>query len=90
MAKKKTEGAFESALAGLEDVVNKLDGADLTLDKALLYFEQGIGHIRVCEEQLKKADGTLRELLKGENGELVERVIGVSLASALGDQPEED
>jgi exodeoxyribonuclease VII small subunit len=75
---------FEEALAELEQTIDKLEGSELTLDTALAYFEKGVGLIRICDEQLKRADGKLKELLKGENGEFIERVIGVNLSSVLG------
>jgi exodeoxyribonuclease VII small subunit len=80
---------FEDAIDGLEKVVEQLERDDLTLDKALEHFEKGIQYIRVCDEQLKRADGTLKELLKGENGEFIEKIIGAKLDSAF-DQPDEN
>lgn len=76
--------SFEAALEKLEKVTAKLDDGDLTLEKALAYFEEGIGLMRTCESQLRKAEGKLRELLEGEDGELVERIIGSDLSSLLG------
>jgi exodeoxyribonuclease VII small subunit len=89
MPKKSTE-SFEDNLAGLEQTIEKLESEGLTLDKALLYFEKGIGHIRACDARLKKADGALKELLKGENGKFVEKVLGVDLSSALGGEQLDD
>ena len=90
MPKQKPIESFESNLAGLEEIIEKLESEGLTLDKALLYFEKGIQHIRACDAQLKKADGTLKELLKGENGKFVEKVLGVDLSSALGGEQLDD
>lgn len=81
---KNKEQTFEEALAELENSIDKLESDDLTLEKALAYFEKGIGFIRRCDEHLKKADGSLRELLKDENGQIVEKIIGVNLGSVLG------
>lgn len=78
---------FEQALQDLEKNVEKLEGGDLTLEEALAYFETGIGLIRQCESQLRTAEGKLRELLAGENGEVVERVLGADLTSLLGGEP---
>ena len=74
---------FEEALSELEDIVNHLEGDDLTLENALAYFEQGIKLMRTCDEQLRKADGKLKELLKDENGEFVEKLMGVDLRSVV-------
>ena len=87
---KKSAQTFEENLSGLESVIEKLESEGLTLDKALQYFEKGIQHIRACDAQLKKADGTLKELLKGENGAFVEKVLGIDLSSAFGGERLDD
>jgi exodeoxyribonuclease VII small subunit len=76
--------SFEEALERLEHSIEQLEEDDLTLDKALAYFEEGIGLIRQCDEQLKKANGRLVELLKDERGEYIEKVLGINLQSVLG------
>ena len=68
--------SFEESLAGLEQTVLKLEHDNLTLSSALASFEQGIGFMRICEQHLSNAEGKLKELLKGENGELVEKILG--------------
>jgi exodeoxyribonuclease VII small subunit len=73
--------SFEEALAGLEQTVLKLERDNLTLSSALESFEQGIGFMRVCEQHLCHAEGKLKELLKGENGELVEKILGNASAT---------
>ena len=75
--------SFEAALAQLEKTIEQLEAADLTLDKSLCLFEQGIGLIHACDAQLKKAKGKVTELLKGENGEYVEKVLGTTLESFI-------
>jgi exodeoxyribonuclease VII small subunit len=95
--KKKTEQttmstesmSFEEALAGLEQTVSSLEHNELTLSSALVSFERGIGFMRVCEKHLRDAEGKLKELLKGENGELVERILG-SASSTLDNEESHD
>ena len=72
---------FEEALERLEKTIEQLESADLTLDESLRFFEQGIGLIRACDTHLKKAKGKVTELLKGENGEYIEKVLGTTLES---------
>jgi exodeoxyribonuclease VII small subunit len=67
---------FEEALESLEGIVAQLEREDLSLDEALDYFEKGVKLMRVCEESLRGVEGKLRELLKGEDGKLVEKVLG--------------
>ena len=71
---------FESALKSLEDIVVQLEGGDLTLDRALELFEEGVKISRFCSSKLdeaerkvevltKSTDGTLREEPFSEEGE---------------------
>ena len=84
MAAKKTstetlppaELSFEDALSRLEVITGQLEGDDLPLDAAIASFEEGVSLLRVCEGRQRGAEGRLRELSRGENGELVERLLG--------------
>jgi exodeoxyribonuclease VII small subunit len=81
---------FEAALESLEATIDELEQPGLTLDKSLELFEKGISLIRACDSHLKKAQGKVAELLKGENGEFAEKVLGITLESFIGkDQSDE-
>ncbi|MBD3392278.1 MAG: exodeoxyribonuclease VII small subunit [Chitinivibrionales bacterium] len=82
MARKKE--SFEESLTKLEKLIEKLESNDLALDEALDYFEQGVKLLRACDAHLKSAEGTLKELLTGEDGEFIEKALGISLASVVG------
>lgn len=75
---------FETGIKKLEAIIESLEDDNLTLDKALVNFEKGIKLMRVCENHLRNAEGKLKELLKGEDGEFVEKVLGVTLGSVIG------
>ncbi len=83
MPKTEKTRTFEESLSDLENVIDKLEKDDLTLDKALDHFEKGIGLMRSCDTHLKNAHGKLKELLKGENGELVTKILGENLESFI-------
>jgi exodeoxyribonuclease VII small subunit len=60
----KSEGpSLEARLRRLEEIVGRLEGEDLELDKALALFEEGIGHVREAESALAKAELRVEELL---------------------------
>jgi exodeoxyribonuclease VII small subunit len=80
----KNRQSFEQAIEKLEDIIAKLESEDLALDEALDYFEKGIALMRTCESHLKGAEGKLKELLKGEDGEFIEKILGNSLESVVG------
>ena len=83
MPKAEKNRTFEECLSELENVIDQLEKEDLTLDKALDHFEKGIGLMRNCDTHLKNAHGKIKELLKGENGELVTRILGENLESFI-------
>ncbi len=73
-ASKKPEPAkkadFERSLARLEEVVQKLEGANLSLDDAMKLFEEGVHLSRECQKQLAEAEARVEILLKKADGKL--------------------
>jgi len=55
---------FESALKSLEEIVQQLEGGDLTLDRALALFEEGIRMSRLCTAKLEEAERKVELLVK--------------------------
>ena len=63
---------FESALKSLEDIVVQLEAGDLTLDKALELFEEGIKVSRFCSSKLDEAERKVEILVKEADGKITE------------------
>ena len=63
---------FESALKSLEDIVVQLEGGDLTLDRALELFEEGVRISRFCSTKLDEAERKVEVLTKSTDGTLAE------------------
>jgi exodeoxyribonuclease VII small subunit len=61
---------FESALKSLEDIVVQLEAGDLTLDRALELFEEGIKVSRFCSSKLEEAERKVEVLIKSASGEM--------------------
>jgi exodeoxyribonuclease VII small subunit len=61
---------FERSLARLEEVVQKLESPQLSLDEAMKLFEEGVGLSRECQKQLEEAEGRVEILLKKADGKL--------------------
>jgi exodeoxyribonuclease VII small subunit len=74
---------FEDALSRLEATIEALEKPDLTLDASLDLFEKGISLIRTCDSHLKKAQSRVTELLKSENGEYMEKILGSTLEAFM-------
>lgn len=63
---------FESALKSLEDIVVQLEAGDLTLDRALELFEEGIRISRFCSSKLDEAERKVEILIKAADGTMKE------------------
>jgi exodeoxyribonuclease VII small subunit len=70
MAKKKTTSrdecanTFEESLAELEKIVSELESGKLGLSEALARYEQGVVHLKSCQQLLERAERKI-ELLSG-------------------------
>ena len=54
---------FEHALAELEELVQRLERGEQTLEQALADFERGVHLARGCQEALARAELRVQELL---------------------------
>jgi len=64
MAKaKKPSFDFETALAELESLVERMEQGDLTLEESLRQFETGIKLTRACQQALQDAEQKVEILL---------------------------
>ena len=72
MAAKK-EVKFEENIKELENIINTLEGGEVSLDEMLNLFEEGIKRTKECAKQLKEAEQKVTVLVKGLNGELDEQ-----------------
>jgi exodeoxyribonuclease VII small subunit len=61
---------FEHSLARLEEIVRKLESANLSLDEAMKLFEEGVQLSRDCQKHLEQAEGKVEILLKKAGGEM--------------------
>ena len=63
---------FESALKSLEEIVVQLEAGDLTLDRALELFEEGVRISHFCSSKLDEAERKVEVLIKGSDGTVKE------------------
>ncbi|MBV5318267.1 MAG: exodeoxyribonuclease VII small subunit [Desulfobulbaceae bacterium] len=66
MAKK----TFENALARLEQITEELEAGELSLEKSLDKFNEGIALVQFCNSSLDEAKSRVELLLK-KDGQLV-------------------
>ena len=60
--------SFEEAFKKLEQIADRLENGDITLDESMDVFEEGMMLIKVCNARLEKAEARLKKLVKDENG----------------------
>ena len=70
MAKKEKNPPFEVALEKLENLVEKMESGEATLEQSLEWFEEGMGLIKSCRLQLEKAEQKVQTLIKDSGGKL--------------------
>ena len=61
---------FEKSLTRLEEVVRRLEHANLPLDEAMRLFEEGVELAQKCQKQIEEAEGRVEILLKSADGKL--------------------
>lgn len=64
------EKSFESSLAELEQIIEKLEGGDLPLEESLELFENGVKLSRECRARITNAERRIEILMKDSDGEL--------------------
>ncbi len=61
---------FEDQLNALEQVVERLERGELSLDESVRLFEEGVTLSNACKRELEQAEGRIRVLLEGPGGGL--------------------
>ncbi len=64
MAKKDDKFDFEKALQELEDLVENMEGGDLSLEDSMKQFERGVALTRSCQKALADAEQKVQILLQ--------------------------
>ncbi len=68
MAEKKI--SLEEAMARLEEIVAEMENEKLPLDKSLKLYEEGIGIVARCSNELEDAKRKIRILQQGKDGDI--------------------
>lgn len=69
MSEKNTQFDFEKALLELEQLVNKMEEGELSLEESLISFEKGISLTRECQQALQSAEQRIQLLIE-RNGQV--------------------
>lgn len=71
MAESKSKISFEEALMELEQIAEKLERQDFSLEESLKAYERGMELKKICQGILDTAEGKIEALTKDENKKTV-------------------
>ena len=64
MGKKIKANSFEESINRLEELVDKMESGESSLEQNLKWFEEGMDLIKTCQTHLVDADKRVQELIK--------------------------
>ncbi|NZA28056.1 exodeoxyribonuclease VII small subunit [Luteimonas sp. SJ-92] len=76
---------FEQSLDQLEQLVEKMEGGEMSLDESLAAYERGVGLYRRCQQALERAELRVKLLSEPERPDSAEPFPGASRAPGAGD-----
>ena len=62
---------FEESLSQLEEIVEKLENGDVSLDSAIEEFDKAMKLIKTCDEKLNNAEKTIAKIVE-ENNDIID------------------
>ena len=74
---------FEDALTKLESIVKELEEGELSLERSLERYEQGVRLARFCSGKLEEAEKRIEVLQTTENGEPKRDAMGAPRSKPL-------
>lgn len=72
MSKKKISPSFEETLAELDQLVNRLERGELSLEESLQAFERGVNLTRSCQKALQEAEQKVQILIDKNGNQTLE------------------
>ena len=68
MGKEIKKNSFEESINRLEELVDKMESGESSLEQNLEWFEEGMDLIKSCQVQLNNAEQKVQELVKKTDG----------------------
>ena len=69
MGKEIKKNSFEESINRLEELVDKMESGESSLEQNLEWFEEGMDLIKTCQTHLVDADKRVQELIKSSKSE---------------------
>ena len=73
---------FEQAMSRLEEIVEKMESGDLTLEDLIVRYEEGMKLVKVCQERLASAEERIEMITRNSAGQPVVQNFETAMASA--------
>lgn len=70
------EYKYEEIVERLEQILDQLEKGDLTLERSLELFEEGVKLTKICSKILDEADAKIQILIKDLNGDFTYKDFG--------------
>tara|TARA_B100000214_G_C23606282_1_gene463046 strand:+ start:184 stop:414 length:231 start_codon:yes stop_codon:yes gene_type:complete len=68
MAKMKKSKSFEDSITRLEQLVDKMESGDTSLEQSLELFEEGMDLIESCQNMLGSAEKRVQKYIQNSDG----------------------
>jgi exodeoxyribonuclease VII small subunit len=65
------EANFEQAMKRLEEIVEKMESGDLSLEDLIVRYEEGMKLVKVCQERLTTAEQRIEIITRNSAGKPV-------------------
>lgn len=66
----KKKFSLEESTARLEEIVNRMESEKLSLEESLKLYEEAVGIVARCSEELETAKRKIQILTQGKDGEI--------------------
>ena len=63
MKKIKENKSLEKTFSELDDIVNKLQDENISLDEMIVLFEEGMKLVKLCNQKLKSSNRKIKKIL---------------------------
>ena len=70
MKNNKATDSYEQIFVELENIVEKMDSGDISLEKSLELFEEGMGLIKDGKKKLDQAESKVKTLIKDSDSHI--------------------
>jgi exodeoxyribonuclease VII small subunit len=71
MSSKPAEKNFEKAMDRLEAIVEQMESGKLPLEDLIVRYEEGMGLVKICQEQLARAEQKIEIIARNSAGKTV-------------------